>query len=64
MFWMSSVILFVIWLLAVSNSFTFDGYIHVLLGINVLIVTIQLIRNQHDIRLWKQKYKGAFQVQR
>ena len=63
MLWMTSVVLFVFWLLALSNSFTLGGYIHTLLGMILVVVVIQLIRNRNDLERDKRKYEGAFQLQ-
>jgi Family of unknown function (DUF5670) len=41
MLWTISVILFVLWLLGVATSYTFDGFINVLLVLAVVIVLIR-----------------------
>jgi K+ transporter len=63
MLWTTSVIVFVFWLLGISESFTKGGYIHILLGISLAVVVIQFIRNRNDLVRAKQKYEGAFQLQ-
>ena len=57
MLWTTSVILFVFWLLGMSQSFTAGGYIHVLLGVSLAVVAIQYVRDRIDLLREKQKYK-------
>ena len=63
MLWTTSVILFVFWMLGISESFTAGGYIHVLLGMSLAVVVIQFARNRIDLAREKQKYEGAFHLQ-
>jgi hypothetical protein len=57
------VILSVFWLLGVLESFTVGGYIHILLGMSLAVVVIQIIRNRNDLARAKQQYKRSFQLQ-
>ena len=57
MLWMTSVMLFVFWLLSISDSFTLGGYIHILLGLSLVVVVIQLIRHRKDLARAKQRYE-------
>ncbi len=63
MFWTTSVILFAFWLLGVSVPFTAGGYIHILLGMTLVMVVIQLIRRRRDVARMKRRYEGAFQLE-
>jgi hypothetical protein len=62
MFWTTSVILFVFWLLGIFVPFTAGGYIHFLLGISLLMVAIQFILRRRDLSRAKQEHEGAFQL--
>jgi hypothetical protein len=57
MLWMTSVMLFVFWLLSISDSFTLGGYVHILLGLSLVVVVIQLIRHRNDLARAKQRYE-------
>jgi hypothetical protein len=57
------VILFVFWLLGILNSYTFGGYMHILLGITIVVTVMQLIRRRNDLVRLKRRYKGEFQLQ-
>jgi hypothetical protein len=46
MLWTTSVIVFVFWLLGILMSYTFGGYIHIFLGIALVVTVIQLIRRR------------------
>ena len=43
MLWTIFVILLVLWLLGVVSSYTFGGFIHILLVIALVVLVIQLI---------------------
>ncbi len=63
MLWTASVIVFVFWLLGISESFTAGGYIHVLLCLSLTVAVIQFARNRIDLSRNKRKYEGEFQLQ-
>lgn len=43
MLWTILVVLLVLWLLGVASSYTLGGFIHLLLGLAVMVMVIQLI---------------------
>ena len=49
MLWTIFVILLVLWLLGVVSSYTMGGFIHVLLGVAVVIALIQLIQGRRVV---------------
>ncbi len=54
MLWITSVILFTFWLLGVLMSHTFGGYLHILVGITVVVTAVQFIRRRNDLAHLKQ----------
>jgi K+ transporter len=55
MFWTTSVILFLFWLLGISVPFTAGGYIHILLAMSLVTVVIQFIRGRRDLARAKER---------
>ena len=49
MLWTISVSLFTVWFLGVLMSYTFDGYLHILLGITIVITVVQVVRRRKDL---------------
>lgn len=49
MLWTIFVILLVLWLLGLVTSYTFGGFIHILLVIAVAVILIQLITGRRAI---------------
>jgi hypothetical protein len=47
--WITSVILFTFWLLGILVSHTFGGYLHILVGLTLVLTTIQFIRRWNDL---------------
>jgi hypothetical protein len=57
MFWTTSVIVFAFWLLGISVPFTAGGYIHILLGMSLVTVTMKFIRRRRDLARAKGRYE-------
>jgi hypothetical protein len=49
MLWTIAVILVVLWLLGLVSSYTFGGFIHILLVIAVVIIIINLIQGRRGL---------------
>ena len=49
MLWTISVSLFTVWFLGVLMSHTFGGYLHILLGITIVITVVQVVRRRKDL---------------
>ena len=49
MLWTLFVILLVLWLLGLVTSYTFGGFIHILLVVAVAVVLIQLISGRRAV---------------
>ena len=49
MLWTLFVILLVLWLLGVVSSYTFGGFIHLLLVLAIAVVLIRLIQGRNPI---------------
>ncbi|MGA2907425.1 MAG: lmo0937 family membrane protein [Terracidiphilus sp.] len=49
MLWTIFVILLVLWLLGVVSSYTFGGFIHILLVIALVVLVIQLISGRRAV---------------
>jgi hypothetical protein len=49
MLWTIFIILLVLWLLGMVSSYTFGGFIHVILVIAVAVLVIQLISGRRTI---------------
>ena len=49
MLWTIVVILLVLWLLGLVNSYTMGGFIHLLLAIAIIVVIINLIRGRRPL---------------
>lgn len=49
MLWTIFVILLVLWLLGVVSSYTFGGFIHILLVIALVVMVIQLISGRRAV---------------
>jgi len=46
MLWTIAVILIILWLLGVVTSYTFGGFIHVLLVIAIIVILIRVIKGR------------------
>ena len=46
MLWTIGVILLILWLLGLVSGYTMGGVVHVLLGIAIVVVLVQVIRDQ------------------
>lgn len=49
MLWGIFVILFILWLIGIINSYTFGGYIHILLVIAIVVLIVKLISGRSII---------------
>jgi hypothetical protein len=49
MLWTLFVILLVLWLLGVVSSYTFGGFIHILLILAIAVVLIRIIQGRNPI---------------
>jgi hypothetical protein len=49
MLWTIFVILLVLWLLGVVSSYTFGGFIHILLVVALVVLVIQLITGRRAV---------------
>ena len=49
MLWVTAVIFFTFWLVGVSVSYTFGGYLHILVGITLMVTVLQFIRGRIDL---------------
>lgn len=49
MLWTIFVILLVLWLLGVVSSYTFGGFIHLLLVLAIVVVLIRLIQGRNPV---------------
>jgi len=49
MLWTIFVILLVLWLLGMVSSYTFGGFIHILLVIAIVVVLIQVISGRRQV---------------
>lgn len=49
MLWNAAVNLFTLWLVGVLMSQTFGGYLHILVGITLVVTVIQAIRRRNDL---------------
>ena len=49
MLWTIFVILLILWLLGIVSSYTFGGYIHILLVIAVVVLIIRLIQGRSSV---------------
>lgn len=59
MLWNTAVNLFTLWLVGVLMSQTFGGYLHILVGVTLVVAVIQLIRRRNDlVRLRKLYAEG------
>lgn len=45
-----AVILIVLWLLGLVTSYTLSGFIHVLLGIAVIMILLRVIRGENPLK--------------
>jgi hypothetical protein len=54
MLWITAIILFTFWLVGVSVSYTFGGYLHILVGITLMMTVLQFIRGRVDLARRKQ----------
>ncbi len=43
-------------------SDTFGGYLHILVGMALVVTVIQFIRRRNDLVRLKQRYKGEFRL--
>jgi Family of unknown function (DUF5670) len=57
MFWTTSVILFMFWLLGISVPFTAGGRIHILLGMSLVTGMIRVIQRRRDLSWAKRRYE-------
>ena len=53
--WTIAIIFGLLWALALASSYTFGGYIHLLIIAAALVVTYQVIKNRRD----RRSKKGA-----
>ncbi|HXB62080.1 MAG TPA: lmo0937 family membrane protein [Acidobacteriaceae bacterium] len=49
MLWTIFVILLILWLLGIVSSYTFGGYIHILLVIALVVLIIRLIQGRSTV---------------
>ena len=49
MLWLIFVILFVLWLIGMVSSYTFGGFLHILLVIAIAAVLIRVIQGRNPI---------------
>ena len=49
MLWTIAVIFLVLWLLGVITSYTFSGFIHILLVVALIVVVVRLIQGRRPI---------------
>jgi hypothetical protein len=49
MLWTLFVILLVLWLVGVVSSYTFGGFIHLLLILAIAVVLIRVIQGRHPV---------------
>ncbi len=49
MLWTIAVVLAVLWLLGLATSATVGGFIHILLGIAIVVVLIRIIQGRRPI---------------
>lgn len=49
MLWTVFVVLLVLWLLGVVSSYTFNGFIHILLVIAIAVVLIRIIQGRRPV---------------
>lgn len=49
MLWTIAVVLMVLWMLGLVSSYTFGGFIHILLVLAVVVVLVRVISGQRPI---------------
>jgi len=49
MLWFISIVLMVLWLLGIVTSYTFGGYIHILIVLAVIALLIRIIKGKRII---------------
>jgi len=49
MFWTIFVVLLALWLLGLVTSYTFGGFIHILLVVAIVVIAIRLIQGRRRI---------------
>ncbi len=49
MLWTIAVILIVLWLLGLVSSYTFGGFIHILLVIAIVVIIINLVQGRRGL---------------
>lgn len=50
MLWTLAVILTVLWALGLLTSYTMGGFIHVLLGVALIVIIVRLIQDQKMLK--------------
>lgn len=48
MLWVMAIVLGLLWVMALLSSYTFGGFVHVLIAAAVIVVAYQVIRNRQD----------------
>ena len=51
MLWTIAVLLLVLWVIGLVTAYTFGGFVHILLGIAVVVVPIKVIQGRKPIEL-------------
>ena len=49
MLWTITIILFILWLLGLVSSYTFGGWIHILLVLAVIVLVINLLSGRRAV---------------
>ena len=49
MLWTISVVLVILWLLGLVSGYTMGNFIHILLGIAIIIVLVRIIRGRRPL---------------
>jgi len=49
MLWTITIILFILWLLGLVSSYTFGGWIHILLILAVIVLVINLLSGRRTV---------------
>jgi hypothetical protein len=49
MLWTITIILFVLWLLGLVSSYTFGGWIHILLVLAVIVLVLNLLSGRRTV---------------
>lgn len=46
MLWTIAIILFILWLLGVVTAYTFNGLIHILLAVALILIIVRLVQGR------------------